>query len=200
MGVIACRHFAAMLRKARLQSVYGNFTPPGPDVQWYRLVQSQFHISRCSFIAWLACNNRLPPKDVVGAYNQGVDPMCVLCQTEAETLPHLFFECAFAREVVCLIMQKLGLEVVTYTLQGWIASVANARHRCSRVVQLRAAGLCACLYMIWNARNKRLFANVLLSTKTICFGILPMLRKFWIRMGIGTSRTTVEIGIALGLV
>lgn len=53
------------------------------------------------------------------------------------------------------IMQKMGIYADVSSLPAWIEIFANARYQLSKIFQLRVATLCSCVYMIWEACNRR---------------------------------------------
>lgn len=54
---------------------------------------------RYAFVTWLAVLGRLSTMDRIARWNQGVDPMCVLCKNDPVTRDHLFFECSYSSQI-----------------------------------------------------------------------------------------------------
>lgn len=67
-----------------------NTLSPWSDVVWF-----SFSIPKCSFICWLALKNRLLTKDRMVAFGMHVDPTCLLCLSDAESISHLFSTCPY---------------------------------------------------------------------------------------------------------
>lgn len=175
MGSVACAALGAMPRQVRFHYVYNSFHSPILEVPWHVLVWSNYHPPRCSFVAWLACRNRLPTKERVSQYAPLVDVHCVLCGLSVETQDHLFFECPFASQVVKSVVQRMCVDWHASLLRQWIKVFAGARHKQSMVLQLRGAALCSCIYQIWEVRNRCLFAEERITVKTCMYKTLRLL-------------------------
>lgn len=186
-------------RKNRLQRIYEVFHPPKEEVAWNSLVWSNYHPPRASFLAWIVCHERLPTKTQVSKCLPLTDVQCHLCGIREETTEHLFFECTYSKLVMSLVIGKMGIKQVPYTLTAWINGFATAKHKNSILLRLRAAALCTCIYQIWHARNIRIHEGKEISPETSSFTVLTLLKRTWFNTGIGSSRKTKEIGIQLGL-
>lgn len=60
-------------------------------VPWPSLIWHKDSIPRCSFICWLACNNRLRTKEKLLRWGVIENSQCMLCGSAEETRDHLFF-------------------------------------------------------------------------------------------------------------
>ncbi|KAK2649161.1 hypothetical protein Ddye_016650 [Dipteronia dyeriana] len=72
---------------------------PHPLVSCYKIVWFQQNIPRMGFILWLAIKGRLSTLDRVQRYDPQVVTTCVLCNSQAETHAHLFFECFYSKAI-----------------------------------------------------------------------------------------------------
>lgn len=89
------------VRNAFLVSVFQKpstqLLPPSIDIS--NAVWFKEQIPRCSFIMWLAINQRLPTKDRLISWGMQVPDACVLCDAATESHQHLFFHCPFVKAV-----------------------------------------------------------------------------------------------------
>lgn len=182
-----------------MQCVYNTLHESKEEVPWHAMAWGPYHPPRCSFVAWQACQDRLPTKEYVHKFDVVLNVTCVLCGIDLENLEHLFFKCRYSREVVHQVMGKMGMALALEELSEWIEVFAQAQHKQSRVYQLRAAAISSCIYMLWETRNRCIFASEEITAETCVFKILRLLYKNWFNRGIGNSRKAKEIGRNLGL-
>ena len=78
-----------------LPSIWNSFRATVAVVTWSELVWNSFAIPKCSFILWLAIKNRLLTRDKLISYGMIIDPACLLCSGNVESVHHLFSDCPF---------------------------------------------------------------------------------------------------------
>ena len=66
--------------------------------KWARLTWSRGSIPRHSFVSWLIMRNRLPVRERLAKYT-AIPTACQFCQSDAESIEHLFYNCIGVREV-----------------------------------------------------------------------------------------------------
>ena len=94
---------------------------------------------------------------------------CVLCNTEDETIPHLFFNCQFAWRVWGACCDWWGIKWVMsndpgINFEAWISA------RCPRHMKRGwISNYYAVIWAIWNLRNQVIFQN-----KSICWQTFMM--------------------------
>lgn len=152
-------NLTAMDGASRMAQVYSLYHSIAPVVDWYYMVWSTYHVPKTSFITWLACWDRLNTKAVVSQYNSSIPSNCCLCDCDIETVEHLMFECSFSKQVLGQMVAKLELDVQLWSIQQWKQVFGMARHKNSIVYKVRAAAICCTIYVIWEARNRKLFAG-----------------------------------------
>lgn len=81
--------------KVQHSSIWCSIRDRGPPSPWYGIVWNQCALPKCSFTLWLALKNRLLTKDRMLAFGMNVDPVCLLCNTDNESVQHLFSNCPF---------------------------------------------------------------------------------------------------------
>ena len=75
-------------------------------VPWRHVVWFHGSIPRASFILWLAVQRRLGTQDRL--FHLALGTSCLLCNSQLETLDHLFFECPFSHQLWTKISQVGG--------------------------------------------------------------------------------------------
>ncbi|GJS16025.1 RNA-directed DNA polymerase, eukaryota, reverse transcriptase zinc-binding domain protein [Tanacetum coccineum] len=84
---------------------------------------------------------------------------CSLCGMKPNSLNHLFFECNYSNMVWKELMEKSDHYAMPNRWDDLLITMKNIRNNKSIKSVLRRIVLVACVYFIWNERNKRLFTN-----------------------------------------
>lgn len=96
--------------------VYELLQAPSGEVRWYHWVWPHVSIPKVSFICWMAILERLYTMDRVARFTGQVDATCCFSQRGAETHEHLFFQCAYAKELLIRIMTVVDYDATLYDL------------------------------------------------------------------------------------
>ncbi|KAF3532130.1 hypothetical protein DY000_02038837 [Brassica cretica] len=76
--------------------IYTYIQGPKPTIPWASVVWCSYGIPRHSFLTWPVMLDRFPTKDRLLRWGmEGVDPACLLCNSEVENRNHLFFDCSY---------------------------------------------------------------------------------------------------------
>ena len=127
-------------------------------VAWYKGVWFAQAIPKLAFCMWLAVQNRLSTGDRMVQWNMGVEPTCVLCNSELENRDHIFFSCSYAKEVWEPLAKTIYKTRYTTDWQAIIHSVSN--HWPNRIEGFLArCVLQATIHTIWRERNERKHGN-----------------------------------------
>ncbi|KAK2649163.1 hypothetical protein Ddye_016652 [Dipteronia dyeriana] len=97
---------------------------PHPLVSCYKIVWFPQNIPRMGFVLWLAIKGRLSTLDRVQRYDPQVVTTCVLCNSQAETHAHLFFECFYSKAIWTQLLNKcgcLGIHLSWNDLIDWVS-------------------------------------------------------------------------------
>lgn len=162
----------------RTQMLYHKLQHQGRAVPWGPMVWNKLNIPKVSFIAWLVYMGRVLTKDRVSKFKPGIDDTCGLCGMEPESGEHLFFQCRFAREVLEYVMSRTEFHCVCIKLSGWIGLFQQAR-TCNTLYQLRSAALNMCIYMVWWARNQKVFQGTIVDAGACGRRATRMLLWYW---------------------
>ncbi|XP_074278170.1 uncharacterized protein LOC141601766 [Silene latifolia] len=83
---------------------------------------------------------------------------CCVYGNGSETIDHLFFECEYSKNVTALISQRMGVLLPTHNILSW-----NLRRKAKRIkVDIVFAVINACIYYIWQQRNRSKHEHTLL--------------------------------------
>ena len=125
-----------------------------PKVSWVKGVWFTEATPRFSFLVWLAIHDRLATGDRILRWNPQAVSTCWLCNTEAETRDHLFFECSFSKEVWIGTIKHLAGRGEVYKWDRVLRIVEKGLHKWSSTVLLRYC-FQAVAYALWHERNVR---------------------------------------------
>ena len=128
------------------------------EVSWHKSVWFKGRIPKHAFITLLVAHDRLPTRDRMRCSGIDVSPACLLYGTLDENRQHIFFDCAYSREVWSLFCSKLHLTPPSIFPNGlwWINDPT-----CDRNVNLiLKLAFQASLYLVWRERNSRLHTKV----------------------------------------
>ncbi|CAL1383108.1 unnamed protein product [Linum trigynum] len=108
-------------------------------VDWVKLVWGKNYVPRNSFLAWMIMLDSVVTKQKLMTWGKQTDGLCVLCGIAVETREHLFFACAFSRQVV------MALQMGVLCCGSWEATVAAGIASCKRPKLGRITSLIWCL-------------------------------------------------------
>lgn len=157
-------------------------------------------LPRACFVSWLLCHGRLKTKDRMSVYLPSLDLVCVLCGETFETCRHLFFECSFSRAVLRDIWRRQELPCEVFSFAFWNHCFCEARHTQNVLYGMRASAFSICVYGIWLARNKRLYAGEAITVEACSKWIVQMVYRRWKAKGVQHTRRTASIGRNFGIV
>ncbi|XP_039070402.1 uncharacterized protein LOC120217278 [Hibiscus syriacus] len=131
-----------------------------PKVPWYSLVWFPGCIPKHNIILWMTILDRLPTWVRLLRMELSIEnDKCVLCDVEAKTRDHLFFDCGFTRELWGDILTLCG---VIRRVSCWDRELACVVHYCkgkSLLVRVFKLAWVSHVYGIWKERNSRLFGG-----------------------------------------
>lgn len=136
-----------------LKSTYLQFFSHYPEPPWVDLVWFKGAAPRHSFLAWLACHGSLTTMDRLYQWQLVRTPVCPCCGQAPETTDHLFFNCAYSKEVWRRVLLFAGRDRQSCSLQviaGW---------RVGSGILGQGLKLCftASIYYIWCHRNRLVY-------------------------------------------
>lgn len=155
--------------KFKAFEAYDFFRFTGTHMGWATTVWNSSITPKHSFILWLAAKGKLHTKDRMHFMN--IDDTCVLCNHGHESLQHIFFQCSISRDIWQFIKTWLGLHRSMTTIASSIKWIKKSSRKQSKQGKAQRIGLACTVYMIWNARNRKIFEDCSPNIADICFKI-----------------------------
>lgn len=136
---------------------------PSPLVSWSKVIWFKEEIPRCSFISWLAIQQRLPTRDRLLSWGLSVPDCCVLCTLAPESHVHMFFTCPFVRRVWLRFCGR-HLAAPPDDIRSAVALIQHqSQPSQSASTTILKLLLQVIVYTTWRERNARIFRNESLS-------------------------------------
>ncbi|CAN1798982.1 hypothetical protein LINPERHAP1_LOCUS21951 [Linum perenne] len=174
-GVFTVRSMARQLSGC----VFGGFDDFPAEVIWRKHVPS-----KVAAFVWQASLNNISTIDNLVRRGFQFPNRCIMCESEAESIRHLFFECSFSSQVWSLLSSRLSIfGPLPRSLLGILAAWKGWNwdrdfEACGRVL---LHGVC---WFIWLERNARMFRDECSS---------------WEKVAIRIGRTIGEWCVSAGL-
>ncbi|XP_019240695.1 PREDICTED: uncharacterized protein LOC109220693 [Nicotiana attenuata] len=133
---------------------------------WSRGVWNRMNNPKHSFICWLAMRRKLLTKDRTLRMGITEDSECMLCDGQAESIDHLFFECTFSKMCLEEVLKWLGMNIKNTEVTGiWRRMTRVAKGKIGR--SFPEAMIAAVIYHIWRARNEAVWLQKVPRPQTI---------------------------------
>lgn len=123
------------------------------------MVWNKHNMPRHSFILWLTVKGRLKTKSMLQRRGIQVSPNCGFCDMGHESIQHLFFECSVSSSIWNEVATTCGIRLRT---APWAVIWRYMKCRCrerSRIATMMRCLLVVTVYVVWVARNRKLFAQ-----------------------------------------
>ncbi|GJW16459.1 RNA-directed DNA polymerase, eukaryota, reverse transcriptase zinc-binding domain protein [Tanacetum coccineum] len=145
--------------KFTIKQAYKDLCDSSDVVKWHKMIWFTRNIPKHSFILWMAMQNRLVTQDKVRRWGLIDMMVCPLCKKDMDSYQHLFFQCEYSAEVWERIKVKAGIQT---DKTGWNDLVDDMSELyCGNSIDsiIRRLSLAACVYLIWQERNWRIFRD-----------------------------------------
>lgn len=109
------------------QATFEAIAPCFPRRRWANILWNKYSQKRCSFVTWLACQNRLYTRDRLKLRNITHEGICPLCGMTNESVEHIFFVCAFSNKVWNGVCDFNGLKLPNQWNMLWSSHVSRWR-------------------------------------------------------------------------
>ena len=126
-------------------------------VHWHKLVWFPKDIPKCGFILWLAIRERLGTHDRL--HIDSSNWYCLLCNNQAETHDHLFFNCSYTKEIWKALKQKCHLSFGDLSWKDCVSQMVNICKGKSLSTTVRKLSFVTSNDLIWAERNSRYHDN-----------------------------------------
>lgn len=125
------------------------------QVTWCKIIWTQKGIPKHNFLSWLMMLNRCPTKDIILSWGLQTDPICILCNSSAETRYHLLFDRPYSFAVWNTLAQKAGCT----TIRQWqkchnLHAVSDSAETHETPCSPRLASIDL---LFWSERNARIY-------------------------------------------
>ena len=128
-------------------------------VIWSRLVWYSQNIPKHAFILWLAVNNKLLTQDKIRKWGSYDLMVCSLCNKDMDSHSHLFFKCEYSEQLWKKVYQRLDIDCGDMEWDDIVIDLAGRFNGNSIRSIIRRLSLAACVYLIWQERNQRIFRD-----------------------------------------
>ncbi|GJU72078.1 RNA-directed DNA polymerase, eukaryota, reverse transcriptase zinc-binding domain protein [Tanacetum coccineum] len=165
IDVVQWKDLNGLLSSFSVRAAWEALRSRGNSVLWYRVVWFSHCIPRHAFHIWLVMRNSLRTQDKLRQWDVGDGTdlnllQCALCESQKDSHPHLFFECAFSSKVWQLVCHLADLDQVPPRLQDIMLVLQTIAHKRTAKSVIGRLLLAATSYFIWMERNNRLFKKV----------------------------------------
>ncbi|XP_074277710.1 uncharacterized protein LOC141601336 [Silene latifolia] len=127
---------------------------------WSPVVWNNWNVPKHSIVTWLMMHNGMNVKEKLFKYGCCADDLCVMCESQTETVHHVFSECVYSCRIKAQLSQWFGGPVPD-TLQ--LAMV----YQKSVLWKARVACLTAYHYHIWFQRNNARLNSCLVHPEVV---------------------------------
>ncbi|GJX81464.1 reverse transcriptase zinc-binding domain-containing protein [Tanacetum coccineum] len=136
-------------------------------VIWNKLIWFSQNIPKHAFILWLAIQERLTTQDKVRKWGSYDLMMCPLCSNDMDSHNHLFFECEFSNKLWNMVKRRIEYHSSGQNWQDIITELSTLQNGNTIGSIIRRLCFAACVYLIWQERNNRIFKNEKRSNESL---------------------------------
>ncbi|KAL0923655.1 hypothetical protein M5K25_007721 [Dendrobium thyrsiflorum] len=170
----------SLLWDNRSNAVFRDFTKHFycslPEVSWANLIWHQKNPLRYSSITWLSIVGGLKTADALLTRNITVNPICNFCNSNPESVSHLFFECPFSYSIITNVIPGTNGLLLRPNILQLLVWISDSTAFSSKAKNLYFLVACCSVYHIWRERNERRFgiqfncsASIIRKIKTAVF-------------------------------
>ncbi|GKB67736.1 putative RNA-directed DNA polymerase [Tanacetum coccineum] len=161
-----------VMKKFSVQAAWEEVRPRGIEVSWFCIVWFPHNVPRHAFHLWLMMRRCLKTQDKLRQWDVGNGTdlnqlRCALCDSQADSHEHLFYECSFSSKVWVSIRHLAAMDSISPCLQvivSFFQPIAHKRTAVSIIGRLLSA---VSSYFLWIEHNNRLFKNVKRSPEDV---------------------------------
>ncbi|XP_074292844.1 uncharacterized protein LOC141619722 [Silene latifolia] len=121
-----------------------------PKVPWARFIWNAWVVPKHQFLGWLFAHGAFRTNDKLVQYGMDIDDRCYLCAQATEGGDNLFFKCAYSKQVICCINQKLDCHFPDSNVLGRCLQRTGTKLQ----MGVQAAVVWGAMYHIWQERNR----------------------------------------------
>ncbi|CAL0322191.1 unnamed protein product [Lupinus luteus] len=141
-----------------MKAAYNFYNNPHNPMNWCNDIWSMVIPPSKSFNTWRLINNRMPTDENLQKRGMNLASICDLCQCNAESSKHMFFECSFAISLwswlgnifCCSLLNNSVIDILHSSKATW-----------SKLLKLTfSAAIVHTISTIWYCRNRRRFEGI----------------------------------------
>ncbi|GKA87855.1 putative reverse transcriptase domain, reverse transcriptase zinc-binding domain protein [Tanacetum coccineum] len=124
--------------------------PRGEEVDWYHMVWFSYCVPRNTFLLWLMMRNSLKTQHILKQWDVGINTdlnliRCSLCDLQADSREHLFFECSYSTQVWATVRHLASMDNVPSVLQNIMLYLKSMAHK-RTAKSIIGSGVASCSY------------------------------------------------------
>ncbi|GAV59169.1 zf-RVT domain-containing protein, partial [Cephalotus follicularis] len=147
-------------RAFSFKSAWETIRSPAPLAPWLQLVWFRGAIPKHSFCLWLTFHKAHRTLDKLLAFGFVQHSHCPFDCGHQESINHLFFECAFTRDVWSKVLERNDCPFPSSWNWDNLVDWAMRHATCNSFSRwMRRTGLAAAVYHCWKERNNRIFRH-----------------------------------------
>ncbi|XP_071728557.1 uncharacterized protein [Rutidosis leptorrhynchoides] len=137
-------------------------------VSWYNVVWFKGFEPKHAFIVWLAVLDRLNTQERMAKWIHNNNFSCALCGKVKDSISHLFFKCEYSAKVWGDMRKKLLFRGLPDDFHGILLGLEKYPGSKNIWNVINRMVFAACVYSIWQERNKRIFKLEKRNVDAIC--------------------------------
>ncbi|GJR31762.1 RNA-directed DNA polymerase, eukaryota, reverse transcriptase zinc-binding domain protein [Tanacetum coccineum] len=131
----------------------------GSELYWNKLVWFSQSILGHMFVVYMAVLGKLQTQDIIMVWNKDHNMKCALCNSCPDSHEHLFFKYDFSKKVWNEFNRRMMNKRCCYEWKEITRNLAKQYRDRSMDSVVGRIMFGACVYFVWQERNKRLFTN-----------------------------------------
>ncbi|XP_074301428.1 uncharacterized protein LOC141632816 [Silene latifolia] len=155
---------------------YEHMRDKSPKIKWHKYVWNQYTVPKHAFLGWIYYHGNMNTKDKVFNLNICEHNTCDMCGIATESIDYLFFDCQVSQRILQQVSDWVGVRLPVNNIGVWRSQLKEGTTKSDMLNAL----LNACIYHIWDQRNKVRHDLVIyapqLTAKTVIADVKIMVR------------------------
>lgn len=181
--------------KFSVKEVYRDLRSESNELRWTQTIWYTQCIPKHSFILWLAVQKKLLTHDGMAKWGSYDLSVCALCME----YNHLFFQCKYAAAIWEDLKLLMQTRIVSTDWNSIVYEMADNPCGNSIWSVVRRLGLAACVYFIWQERNRRIFKDEKRDWKVVLERIVDTVRLKMMSLKVKKSSAVEQVSKEWGI-
>ncbi|GKC78298.1 RNA-directed DNA polymerase, eukaryota, reverse transcriptase zinc-binding domain protein [Tanacetum coccineum] len=147
------------LSQFSVKKAYEDLRENNDEVKWWKVLWFSQCIPKHAFILWMAINEKLLTQDRMKKWGSYDMMVCSLCHKEDGSHNHLFFQCTYSKSIWEKFRSILRISRNSVDWKEIVKDLGTMRNGKNISSVIRRICVAACVYMIWQERNYRIFRD-----------------------------------------